>query len=253
MASPRHEAQKTTEGWPRSQPEARQEGRADDNCMQVAERLDHIMALLIREYGRHAWRPRRDPLSELIRTILSQNTSDKNSGPAFEQLRTRFRTWEEVLNAPTRALADTIRSAGLSNVKAPRIKAVLAEIQERRSSLDLYFLDQMDLEEAKAWLRSLPGVGPKTAACVLMFGLGKPALPVDTHVYRVSRRLGLIDRRISVERAHEVLERLIQPGQVYDFHLNLVTHGRRVCLAQRPRCSACILQQDCCYYQQQFK
>ena len=126
-----------------------------------------------------------------------------------------------------------------------RIKAILQAIREKRGSLELDFLRDVPLAEAKAWLRELPGVGPKTAACVLLFSLGRPALPVDTHVYRVARRLGLIDSKVLVEQAHDLLEAKLLPVQVYEFHVYMVEHGRRTCIAQRPRCPQCVLREGC--------
>ena len=142
-------------------------------------------------------------------------------------------------------LAEAIRAGGLADIKARRIKLILHEIREKQGSLDLSFLDNVGLAEAKAWLRQLPGVGPKTAGCVLLFSLGKPAMPVDTHVFRVAKRLGLIDARVSVEKAHEILESLVPPKNVYEFHILMVEHGRRACKAQRPRCTVCVLKGLC--------
>lgn len=212
-----------------------------------------IIDLLRPEYGELRWRPRSDPMSELIGTILSQNTSDTNSGRAFTLLLARFPTWESLLGADPMAIAEAIRVGGLARIKAPRIKAVAEEVWARLGSLrqaqgrpfDLSFLAEMPLAEAKAWLRSLPGVGPKTAACVLLFALGRPALPVDTHVYRVARRLGLVAPRVGAAEAHELLEGMLAPDEVYPFHMSLIKHGRRVCKAQRPLCSQCVLAHGC--------
>lgn len=201
--------------------------------------------MLRKEYGRREWQPGQDPLSALIATVLSQNTSDVNSHRAFAALVNRFGTWESVSAADVNELAQTIRGGGLAEIKARRIKLILLEIEEERGSLDLGFLGELGLVQAKAWLRGLPGVGPKTAGCVLLFSLGKPAMPVDTHVNRVAKRLGLIDARVSVERAHEVLESLVEPENVYEFHMLMVEHGRRTCKAQRPRCTACVLRGSC--------
>ena len=154
-----------------------------------------ILDLLNAEYGTPSPRPHRDPLSELILTILSQNTSDTNSGRAFARLLAAFPDWRAVMTADVRSVEEAIRPGGLAPSKAPRIQAMLGEIWARQGSLDLSFLQSMLIDEARAWLRSLPGVGPKTAACVLLFSLGKPALPVDTHVLRVARRLGLVPPR----------------------------------------------------------
>ena len=207
--------------------------------------IDEIVSLLAQKYGSRSWRPRRDPVSELIFTILSQNTSDANSKRAFDRLLNRFKSWETVADAAVEEIAESIWVGGLARVKAPRIKNILKAIREKRGYLELDFLRDMPLAEAKAWLRELPGVGPKTAACVLLFSLGRPALPVDTHVYRVARRLGLIDSKTSVEEAHDLLEAKLLPAQIYEFHVYIVEHGRRTCTAQRPRCPQCVLRESC--------
>ncbi len=207
--------------------------------------VEQVRRLLRKEYGPRRWRPRQDPLSELIAVVLSQNTSDVNSHRAFAALVESFAGWEAVAAADARDIARAIRVGGLADIKARRIKEILKEIGAQRGSLDLGFLKALELGEAKAWLRGLPGVGPKTAACVLLFSLGRPAMPVDTHVYRVARRLGLVDARASVEKAHEVLEALVPPANVYEFHMLMVDHGRRTCRAQRPRCGACVLRLLC--------
>jgi len=207
--------------------------------------VDEVISLLAQEYGPRPWRARRDPISELIFTILSQNTSDVNSQRAFSRLLSRFDSWEAVANAPVEEIAESIWAGGLARVKAPRLKNILKAIWEKRGSLELDFLRDMPLSDAKAWLRELPGVGPKTAACVLLFSLGVPALPVDTHVYRVARRLGLIDPKVSVEEAHDLLEAMLMPDQVYEFHVYVVEHGRRTCMARRPRCPRCVLREGC--------
>ncbi len=196
-------------------------------------------------YGPQPWRLRNDPITELIETILSQNTSDLNSHGAFRSLWERFSSWRAIQEAPVDEVAAAIHMGGLSRVKAPRIQAVLEEVQRRTGGWDLAFLRDLPLPEAKAWLRSLPGVGPKTAACVLLFAVGLPALPVDTHVYRVARRLGLIEPRISPDEAHDALERHVAPEQVYEFHMLLIQHGRRLCKAPRPLCHACPLNDVC--------
>jgi endonuclease-3 len=203
--------------------------------------LDHLRAY----YGSPAPRRTDGPLAELVQTILSQNTSDVNTERAFASLWSRFGDWQAILDAPTPAVADAIRSGGLAEVKAPRIKGVLAAIQQDRGELSLDFLADMPLDEARTYLTSLGGVGPKTAACVLLFALGMPALPVDTHVYRVSKRLGLIGERISAEAAHRLLEAAIPPAETFDAHMLLIQHGRVVCKALRPRCEACPLDPIC--------
>ncbi|MFW6125956.1 MAG: endonuclease III domain-containing protein [Chloroflexota bacterium] len=207
--------------------------------------VSEVIKDLGREYGVPQWQPHTDPLTELIRAILSQNTSDANSGRAFRNLAASFGSWEDIAAADVDDIAGAIRDGGLNKVKAGRIKKMLQDILNSRGSLDLSFLAELPIGEAKAWLRDLPGVGQKTAACVLLFGLGRPALPVDTHVHRVSRRLGLIDARVSAERASEILEAMVPPEDVYQFHINLIAHGRRVCRAQHPRCNACVLAYGC--------
>jgi endonuclease-3 len=192
-------------------------------------------------YGRPEPMPSHDPLAELILTVLSQNTSDTNSGRAFVQLMRHYPSWEAIASAPTGELAATIQPGGLARQKAPRIQAILRAVAERSPDWDLSFLETMPLEEARAWLRSLPGVGPKTAACVLLFSLGRPALPVDTHVERVSKRLGLIPEKATAEQAHGLLEALVEPADYYRFHMLLIKHGRRVCAARKPACERCPL------------
>lgn len=201
------------------------------------------------EYGVLEWRSHGDPLDALVQTILSQRTTDVNSDCAFDSLRRAFPTWDDVRTAPVSAIQEAIQPGGLSEMKAPRIKAVLQAIHERAGATNLNFLDAMPTEEAKAYLTSFHGVGPKTMACVLMFSLGRPVLPVDTHVFRVSHRVGLIEKRIGEAKAHDALERLLEPERVYPFHVHLIRHGRRVCVAQRPRCGACVLKERCHFYQ----
>ncbi len=214
----------------------------------AASKISSVHELLIAEYGQPQWHARADPLSELIGTILSQNTSDVNSTQAFGNLMTTFGSFEAIRDAPVEAIAQAIKSGGLAQVKAPRIKRVLQAISEQTGGLNLDFLRGWDVARAKKWLRSLNGVGPKTAACVLLFSLGKPALPVDTHVYRVSQRLGLIPPKVTAERAHQLLEEMLAPGEVYPFHLGMIAHGRRICRARRPLCLDCVLRQHCDYY-----
>ena len=221
-----------------------------------------IHNLLLSEYGDHPWHPR-DPVATLVSTILSQNTNDVNRDRAFERLRERFPTWDEVRDAPLEELVEAVRPAGLAPTKAPRIQGALRRITEERGErreergetegrgergeIGLGFLDEMGLGEARGWLLSIPGVGPKTAAIVLLFALGKPAFPVDTHVHRVTRRLGLIPPKTSREKAHQLLEQLAPPEIYYSFHLNLIAHGRAVCHARNPECAHCILQNECAF------
>ena len=202
--------------------------------------------LLLAEYGDHPWHPH-DPVASLVLTILSQNTNDVNRDRAFEYLRERFPTWEAVRDAPPEALVEAVRPAGLAPTKAPRIQAALQRVTAEQGEISLDFLASLPLEEARAWLLSLPGVGPKTAAIVLLFALGRPAFPVDTHIHRVTRRLGLIPDRTSREKAHKLLEQLVPPEIYYSFHLNLIAHGRAVCHARNPACGRCILRDECAF------
>ena len=208
-------------------------------------KISEIIELLQKEYGSITWRSRTDPLSELIMTLLSQNTSDHNSSRAFDSLLSKFGSWQAVAGGNVEDIAEAIKLGGLAQVKAPRIKQILEQIRLQRGSLDLRFLKRMSVDEAKEWLLSLPGVGPKTAACVLLFSLGKPVLPVDTHIHRVAKRLGLIDSRVSAEKAHEILGEMVPAKDVYQFHIHMIEHGRRVCKAQRPRCNECVLLKVC--------
>ncbi len=206
-----------------------------------------IHRLLSQAYGQPCWQSRADPLSELIGTILSQNTSDVNSGRAYTALRATFPTWEAVRAAPVEAVAAAIRPGGLAAIKAPRIQRVLDAIARERGDLDLGFLAGLPVAEARRWLLVLDGVGAKTAACVLLFSLGRPVIPVDTHVHRLSQRLGLVETRATPEETEESLESLLPPEDCYAFHVNLIAHGRQVCKAQRPRCDECVLSTLCDY------
>ncbi|HXG41278.1 MAG TPA: endonuclease III [Dehalococcoidia bacterium] len=210
---------------------------------------EEIVRRLSALYGAPEWRPHGDPLTELVLTILSQNTSDANSGRAFMRLRARFPTWESLLSADPADIEEAIRIGGLSQVKAVRIKALLGEVVAQRGSLDLSFLREMPPDRARAWLEALPGVGPKTAACVLLFSLGLPALPVDTHVHRVALRLGLVPPRTPPAKAQALLEEWVPPELHYQFHVLLIRHGRRLCRAQRPLCPRCPLLDACPYGQ----
>ncbi len=219
--------------------------------MNPAQRALHIHQVLLAHYGEPIWRNPLPALDELVSTILSQNTNDINRDKAFYALRERLPTWEAVRDAPTAEVTEAVRVAGLANQKAPRIQQVLRQITAERGSLDLSFLADLSLEEARAWLMKFNGVGPKTAAIVLCFSLNRPALPVDTHVYRVSGRLGLRPEKMSVEEAHPHLEALLPPQTYYAAHLNLIRLGREVCHARRPQCGVCPLRDPCPYPQNQ--
>jgi endonuclease III len=185
-------------------------------------------------------------MEELILTILSQNTSDVNSGRAFAALRARYPTWSELAATRERDLAEAIKPGGLANVKAPRILAILREIEEREGgSFELSWMRHASTPRIRDYLLSLPGVGPKTAACVLAFSLGRPTLPVDTHVHRVALRLGFFDQRTDAATAHDVLERAVPTRLRVGMHVGLIRLGREICKAARPRCEACALQDLC--------
>ena len=206
----------------------------------------HIMDILGAEYGPVVWEPRYNPAEELVYTILSQHTSDINSERAFLSLMRAFGgDLDAIADAAAGDIEDAIKSGGLAKQKSVRIKRVLEIVRERVGSFDLTFLAEMPLDEAKAWLKSLPGVGPKTAAIILCFSLGMPAMPVDTHIYRVSKRLGLIGPKVSADAAHDILEPMTPPEDVFAFHVYLIRHGRQVCKAQRPRCDGCALSFGC--------
>lgn len=203
------------------------------------------MNRLRKRYGELAPPRRSDPLEELILTVLSQHTSDVNAERAFESLRAAFPSWEDVARAPTRGVADAIRSGGLADTKAPRIQAILGEVEERRGAFDLSYLRELSDEEARTELVSLPGVGPKTAAVVLSFALGRDAMPVDTHVHRVTRRLGLVPPKTSAERADRLLHELVPEGLRTPLHVALIRLGREICKAPTPRCRICPLKDIC--------
>jgi endonuclease-3 len=186
-------------------------------------------------------------LDEVVATVLSQHTSDVNSGRAFAQLKGRFPSWEQVADAPAEDIADAIRCGGIADQKARRIQQILAAIEEREGRIDLGRLNDLDDAAAEAYLESLPGVGPKTAACVLVFSLGRAAFPVDTHVHRVATRLGWIPAKTTADAAHRLLAPRVPPGIRYDLHVAMITHGRTVCRAQRPRCDVCVLRDLCAY------
>lgn len=205
--------------------------------MTVDEALDGLGAL----YGEPRALPSNDPVAELVLTILSQNTADTNSGRAFVRLMRTFPSWIAIADAPLDAVVEAIQPGGLAPQKAPRLQAALRSVRERWPDWNLGELADLPVEEAKAWLRSLNGVGPKTAACVLLFALGMPAIPVDTHVERVSKRLGFIPEKATAEQAHALLEGMLQPGQFYRYHMLLIKHGRRTCIARRPACERCPL------------
>lgn len=220
---------------------ALQQGQARERAREILRRLEEL-------YGVPEWRHRLGAMDELIACILSQHTSDVNSLRAFDRLTKRFGDWEAVIDADPRDVADAIRCGGLADSKAVRIQAVLRAIREEHGAITLDFLKTQTDEEARAYLMSLPGVGPKTAAIVLCFALGRPVIPVDTHVFRVAWRLGLIEKRIGEAKAHDALQAIVPDDLVYAFHVLLIQHGRRICKAPTPRCAECPLTDLCDYY-----
>lgn len=196
-------------------------------------------------YGPRVWSQRNEPLKELIETILAQHTTDLNAERSFNALWATYGRWEAIAAADIDAIAMVIQSGGLARQKAPRIKATLKEIHLRRGDYNLDFLKGLPFREALEWLTTLHGVGPKTARCVLLFALGFPCIPVDTHVHRVARRLGLIGPKTTADQAHGILEALAPPEDAYRFHVHLIEHGRQICKAPTPRCPACPLNEEC--------
>jgi len=218
---------------------------ADDSIAAMPMLAAEAIQKLASHYGSRVWYQRNEPLPELIQTILAQHTSDLNAERAFGDLWKTFAGWDAIADAEILAIEDSIRSGGLARQKAPRIKAVLQEIRVRRGGFDLGFLKTLPFDDALEWLTSLNGVGPKTARCVLLFSLGFPCIPVDTHVHRVARRLGLIGDKTTADAAHDILEDAVGPEDAYRFHVYLIEHGRAICKAPRPRCPVCPLQEDC--------
>src|SRR5437588_7586720 len=192
----------------------------------------------------------KDPMSMLVDIILSHRTRDEQTAAAYDNLLKRFGSWEAVRDAPTNEVQDTIANVNWPEVKAPRLQTIMRQITEERGNLNLDFLRDLPVEEGAAWLNRFEGVGPKTTACVLLFSCQKPILPVDTHVHRVSGRLGLIGKKVSADNAHALLQALLpnDARTIYDFHKALLRHGQRVCVYDRPRCEKCILTDLCDYY-----
>jgi endonuclease-3 len=200
-------------------------------------------------YGDLSWSAGQSPMDELISCILSQNTSDTNRDRGFAALKMRYPAWQDVVDAPTEQLIETIRSAGLANQKAPRIQDALRIIQAETGEYNIDFLRDIPIAEAKAWLTRINGIGPKTAAIVLCFAFGLPAFPVDTHVNRVSKRIGFAPENVTLEAMHDVMEAIVPPEDYYAFHIYLIRHGRDTCTARRAFCERCPLTAYCDYYE----
>jgi endonuclease III len=213
----------------------------------LTQRAVRVHERLLEFYGEPIWRNPLPAIDELVSTILSQNTNDVNRDRAFEALRAKFPTWDAVRDAKEKDVIEAIRPAGLANQKGPRIQQVLKAITEERGNLDLSFLAKMSVEDARDWLTKFNGVGPKTAAIVLCFSLGMPAFPVDTHVYRVTGRIGLRPERMTVEQAHPHLEALFPPETYYAAHLNIIRLGREICTARKAMCEKCPIVKLCDY------
>jgi endonuclease-3 len=211
--------------------------------------VEVVLDRLGERYEHPSWAaPRLDVTSELVLTILAQNTADTNSFRAFSALRSRYADWDAVLAAPTDELTDVIRPGGLAPTKAPRIQHVLAEVKAAHPDWDLSFLGEVPLDEARDWLVGLPGIGRKTASIVLLFCFDRPTMPVDTHIHRVALRLGLIPPKTDVVKAHGLLEEVLRPDEVYACHVELIRHGRDTCRAPRPICGLCPLTDLCPYF-----
>lgn len=225
--------------------------KISDHMLDTFHEVERILDLT---YGPRLLEPNGRPLATLVGTILSQSTSDVNSSRAMARLQEEFPAWNDVMHAPVEDVIDAIRSGGLANIKGPRIQNVLRNVQERQGTWDLSFLMEMPLNDAMEWLVSLDGVGPKTAACVLLFSLGMPAMPVDTHVGRVMTRLGILPLRTGTIRKQRWLEALIgpEPQRVYAVHVETIEHGRQICKATNPRCPICPLKDVCLYYAEHY-
>jgi len=209
--------------------------------------IGELYSRLIEQYGAPSPKPIMSPLDELIKTILSQNTTDKNSHRAFAALKRKFDNWGELLNAPDGGVIESIRVGGLAKTKTGYIKGVLSELLDRTGTLDLTFLNDMSDTAALDYLIGLPGVGAKTAHCVLVFSLGRDVFPVDTHVLRLSKRWELIPQKTDMTGAHKLWAGMAPPGQSYALHMNIIRHGRTICYARNPECYDCSLADICPY------
>lgn len=212
------------------------------------KKIREIDRLLADKYGKKVFRGGTDPLTELVRTVLSQNTNDTNRDRAFDSMKTAFPTWPDLAAAPVGRIASAIKVAGLAKIRAVRISKLLKTIYLERGEYSLDFLAGWPDNDVKRYLLRLDGIGPKTAACVMAFSLGRNVMPVDTHVYRVSRRLGIVPRRMNIVKAHELFDTLSGELSLYQFHLNLIAHGRQICRPRKPACTECIIKKECDYF-----
>ena len=217
-------------------------------CEDLKTKVRKITIDLEKQYGVPRREYSRDPLDNLIETVLSQNTNDQNRDRAYRRLKSRFPRWEDVLEGKTRSVVSAIRQGGLAEQKARRIRGILHWIKERGGRLSLFFLEKMDDEEIKKTMGGLKGIGPKTLHCLLLFGLGREAFPVDTHVLRTGKRLGFIPKRMDAEKAHQWMAPLVPKGKSLSLHLNLIRFGRSVCKAKNPLCNACFVSGRCLYF-----
>ena len=214
------------------------------------ESFPYIIQNLKSVYGIPECEQGLDPLDVLIQTILSQSTTNVNSHRAFETLKRRFPTWEQARRARVTSIEAAIKSGGLARQKSVRIKQLLNEIYDLRGSLDLSFLATAPLEDAARFLASFKGVGPKTVACTLLFACNRPIFPIDTHIFRIARRLGLIPEKCSDQEAHTLMTAMIPDRRFYEVHVNMIRHGRRICRPQNPLCEQCCLVEYCRYYEE---
>lgn len=214
----------------------------------LKDKTNRVIASLENEYGRPRHGKRKDPLAELVFTILSQHTSDTNRDRAWDSLWKKFGSWDEIAMAPQSKIENAIRMGGLAPTKSKVIKNVLARVNKDQGAYSLDLLDDMGMEEAEAYLRSFKGVGIKTIRCVQVFSLRQPAFPVDTHIFRITKRLGLVPEKADPETAHRIMQSLTPPDEVLPFHMNLIAHGRRICKAGRPLCDSCVLSRSCLWF-----
>lgn len=233
----------------RSERNAADYGYPSPDVVSLAARALAVTHRLTEQYGVADWSTK-DPMSMLVDILLSHRTRDEQTAAAYDSLLQHFGSWEAVRDAPMNEVQDAIANVNFPEVKAPRLQAIMRQITEERGNLDLNFLCELPVEEAAAWLNRFEGVGPKTAACVLLFSCRLAILPVDVHVHRVSGRLGLIGKKVTANNAHTLLQALLPQNaqSIYNFHKGLLRHGQRVCVYERPRCNQCVLTELCDYY-----